>query len=43
MVSMSEVIFVVAQKHLSLNQKDLGAFTFPCVIGNTSFIRAYVI
>ena len=40
MVSMGEVVSVVVKKNMPLNQKDLGAFTIPCVIGNASFKRA---
>jgi len=40
MVSMGEIVYAVAQKNMSLNQKDPGAFTIPCVIGNASFKRA---
>jgi hypothetical protein len=40
MVSMGEVISAVVQKNIPFKQKDLGAFTIPCVIGNASFKRA---
>jgi len=40
MVSMGEVISAIFQKNMSLKQKDPGAFTIPCVIGNASFKRA---
>jgi hypothetical protein len=40
MVSMGEVVFAIVQKNLPLKQKDPGAFTIPCVIGNASFKRA---
>jgi len=40
MVSMGEVVYVVVQKNMPLKQKDPGAFTIPCVIGNASFKRA---
>jgi len=40
MVSMSEVVSAVVQKNMSLKQKDLSAFTIPCVIDNASFKRA---
>jgi len=39
-VSMGKVVYVVIQKNLPLKQKDPGAFTIPCVIGNASFKRA---
>jgi hypothetical protein len=39
-VSMGEVIFAVVQNKQPLKQKDLGAFTISCVIGNASFKRA---
>jgi len=39
-VSMGEVVSAVVQKNMSLKQKDPGAFTIPCVIGNASFKRA---
>jgi hypothetical protein len=39
-VSMGEVVSAVVQKNLPLKQKDPGAFTIPCVIGNASFKRA---
>jgi len=41
MVSMGEVVYVVVQKNIPLKQKDLGAFTIPCVIDNASFKRAF--
>jgi hypothetical protein len=37
MVSMGEVVSVIVQKNMPLKQKDTGAFTIPCVIGNASF------
>jgi len=40
MVSMGEFVSVIVQKNMPLKQKDLGAFTIPCVIGNASFKRA---
>jgi len=40
MVSMGEVIFAIVQKNMPLKQKDPGAFTILCVIGNVSFKRA---
>ena len=40
MVSIGEVVFAVVQKNMPLKQKDPGAFTIPCVIGNASFKRA---
>jgi len=40
MVSMGEVVYAVVQNNMPLKQKDLGAFTIPCVIGNASFKRA---
>jgi hypothetical protein len=40
MVSMGEVVSTVVQKNMPLRQKDPGAFTIPCVIGNASFKRA---
>jgi hypothetical protein len=40
MVSTGEVVFVVIQMNMPLKQKDSGAFTIPCVIGNASFKRA---
>jgi hypothetical protein len=40
MVSMGEVVSAVVQKNMPLKQKDPGAFTIPCVIGNASFKRA---
>ena len=40
MVSMGEVVSVVVQKNMPLKQKDQGAFTIPCVIGNASLKRA---
>jgi hypothetical protein len=33
-VSMGEVVSIVVQKNMPLKQKDPGAFTIPCVIGN---------
>jgi hypothetical protein len=39
-VSMGEVVSTVVQKNLPLKQKDPGAFTIPCIIGNASFKRA---
>jgi len=39
-VSMGEVVSAVVQKNMPLKQKDPGAFTIPCVIGNASFKRA---
>jgi hypothetical protein len=39
MVSMGEVVTAVVQKNMPLKQKDLGVFTIPCVISNTSFKR----
>jgi hypothetical protein len=39
-VSMGEVVSAVVLKNMPLKQKDLGAFTIPCVIGNASFKRA---
>ena len=43
MVSTGEVVFVVIQKNMPLKQKDPGAFTIPCVIGNAGFKRACAI
>jgi len=40
MVSMGEVVSAVVQKNMPLKQKDLGAFTIPCVISNARFKRA---
>jgi len=40
MVSMGEVVSAIVQKNMPLKQKDPGAFTIPCVIGNASFKRA---
>jgi hypothetical protein len=40
MVSMGEVVSIVVQRNMPLKQKDPGAFTISCVIGNTSFKRA---
>jgi hypothetical protein len=40
MVSMGEVVSAIVQKNMPLKQKDSGAFTIPCVIGNASFKRA---
>ena len=38
---MGEVVSAVVQKNMPLKQKDPGAFTIPCVIGNaSSFKRA---
>jgi hypothetical protein len=37
---MGEVVSAVVLKNMPLKQKDLGAFTIPCVIGNASFKRA---
>jgi len=37
---MSEVVSAVVLKNMPLKQKDPGAFTIPCVIGNASFKRA---
>jgi hypothetical protein len=31
---MGEVVSIVVQKNMPLKQKDPGAFTIPCVIGN---------
>jgi hypothetical protein len=39
MISMGEVVSAVGQKNMPLKQKDPGAFTIPCVIGNASFKR----
>jgi len=39
-VSMSEVVSAVVQKNMPLKQKDPGAFTILCVIGNASFKKA---
>jgi len=39
MVSIGEVIFAIVQKNMPLKQKDPGAFTILCVIGNVSFKR----
>jgi len=39
MVSMGEVVSAIVQKKMPLKQKDPGAFTIPCVIGNASFKR----
>ncbi|XP_052309176.1 uncharacterized protein LOC127905360 [Populus trichocarpa] len=39
-VSMGEVVSAIVQKNMPLKQKDPGAFTIPCVIGNASFKRA---
>jgi hypothetical protein len=39
MVSMSGVVSAIVQKNFPLKQKDLGAFTISCVIGNASFKR----
>jgi hypothetical protein len=40
MVSMGEVVSAIVQKNLPLKQKDPGAFTISCVIGNAGFKRA---
>jgi len=40
MVSMREVVSAIVQTNMPLKQKDPGAFTIPCVIGNVSFKRA---
>jgi hypothetical protein len=39
-VRMGDVVYAVVQNNLPLKQKDPGAFTIPCVIGNASFKRA---
>ena len=39
MVSMREVVSAIVQTNMPLKQKDPGAFTIPCVIGNVSFKR----
>jgi hypothetical protein len=39
-VSMGEVASAVILKNMPLKQKDPGAFTIPCVIGNASFKKA---
>jgi hypothetical protein len=39
-ISMGEDVSTVVQKNLPLKQKDPGALTIPCVIGNASFKRA---
>jgi hypothetical protein len=39
-ISMGEVVSTVVQKNLPLKQKDPGALTIPCVIGNASFKMA---
>jgi hypothetical protein len=39
-VSMGEVVAAVVQNNMPLKQKDPGAFTIPCVIGNASFRKA---
>jgi hypothetical protein len=39
-VSMGEVVAAVVQNNMPLKQKDPGAFTIPCVIGNVSFRKA---
>jgi len=39
-VSMGEVVSAIVQKNMPLKQKDPGAFTIPCVIGNAGFKRA---
>jgi len=38
-VSMGEVVSAIVQKNMPLKQKDPGAFTIPCVIGNAGFKR----
>jgi hypothetical protein len=38
-ISMGEFVSAVVQKNMPLKQKDPGAFTIPCVIGNASFKR----
>jgi hypothetical protein len=43
MVSMGEVIFAIVQKNMPLKQKDPGAFTILCVIGNLVLKGLYVI
>jgi len=40
MISVGEVVYVVVQKNMPLKQKNPGAFTIPCVIGNASFKKA---
>jgi len=40
MVSTGKVVSAIVQKNMPLKQKDPGAFTIPCVIGNASFKRA---
>jgi len=40
MVSMGEVESAIVQKNMPLKQKDPGAFTIPCVIGNVGFKTA---
>jgi hypothetical protein len=40
MVNMGEVVSAIIQKNMPLKQKNPGAFTIPCVIGNASFKRA---
>jgi hypothetical protein len=40
MVSMGEVVSAIVQKNMPLKQKDPGAFTILCVIGNAGFKRA---
>jgi hypothetical protein len=37
---MGEVVAAVVQNNMPLKQKDPGAFTIPCVIGNASFRKA---
>jgi hypothetical protein len=37
---MGEVVSAIVQKNMPLKQKDPGAFTIPCVIGNASFKKA---
>ena len=39
-VSMGEVVAAVVQNNMPLKQKDPGAFTIPCFIGNVSFRKA---
>jgi len=39
-VSMGEVVSAVILKNMPLKQKDPGAFTIPCVIGNANFKKA---
>ena len=40
MVSMGEIVSAVVQKNMPLKQKDLSAFTIPCVISNAGFKKA---